>query len=116
MLKAVAHEISVPLSTLFNRSLGEGSFQDFWKCPNVLPLYKKGDKSVLSNYRSVSLLSGVGILLERIVFKNIYNVLHENNLLYKQHSGFLPNHSTTFQLIDIYKHICQPLETANIHV
>ena len=29
MLKAVAHEISVPLSILFNRSLGEGSFQTF---------------------------------------------------------------------------------------
>ena len=72
MLKAVAHEISVPLSILFNRSLGEGSFPDFWKCPNVLPLYKKGDKSALSNYRPVSLLSGVGKLLERIVFKNIY--------------------------------------------
>ena len=68
MLKAVAHEVSIPLSILFNRSLGEGSFLDFWKCPNVLPLYKKGDKSVLSNYRPVSLLSGVGKLLERIAF------------------------------------------------
>ena len=74
MLKAVAHEISVPLPILFYRSLGEGSFPDFWKCPNGLPLYKKGDKSVLSKYRPVSLLSGVGKLLERIVFKNIYNV------------------------------------------
>ena len=112
MLKAVAHEISVPLSILFNRSLGEGSFPDFWKCPNVLPLYKKGDKSVLSNYRPVSLLSGVGKLLERIVFKNIYNFLHENNLLYRLQSGFLPNHSTTFQLIDIYQHICQTFDNS----
>ena len=41
----------------------------------------------LSNYRPVSLLSGVGKLLERIVFKNIYNFLHENNLIYRLQSG-----------------------------
>ena len=92
--------------------MGEGSFPDFWKCPNVFPLYKKGDKSVLSNYRPVSLLSGVGKLLERIVFKNIYNFLHENNLLYRLQSGFLPNNSTTFQLIDIYQHICQTFDNS----
>ena len=36
----------------------------------------------------------------------------ENDLLYKYmyQSGFLPNHSTTYQLIDIYHHICQSLD------
>ena len=74
----------------------EDHFQTFGSV-QCLPLYKKGDKSALSNYRPVSFLGGVGKLLERIVFKNIYNFLHENNLLYRLQSGFLPNHSTTFQ-------------------
>ena len=45
-----------------------------------------------------SLLSGSGKLQERIVFKHIYNHLIDNNLLYKYQLGFLPTHSTTFQL------------------
>ena len=72
---------------------------------------KKGDNSDPSNFRPVSLLSNVGKLQERIVFKHIYNFLHENDLLYKYQSGFLPNHSTTFQLIDIYHHICQTFDS-----
>ena len=58
----------------------------------------------------MSLLSDVGKLQERIVHKDIYNFLHENHLLYKYQSGFLPNHSITYQLIDIYQHICQTFD------
>ena len=51
-----------------------------------------------------------GKLHERIVFKNMYNYLIDNNLLYKYQSGFLPYHSTVFQLIDIFHHICQAFD------
>jgi len=73
-----------------------------------------GDKSEVSNYRPVSLLSCCGKLFERLVFKNMYNYLLENSLLYKYQSGFLPNHSTTFQLIDIYHHICQTFDNKQV--
>ena len=107
MLKVVAKEISIPLNILFNRSFMEGKFSDIWKISNVVPLPKKGDSSDPSNFRPVSLLSNISKIQERIVFKHIYNFLMENDLLYKYQSGFLPNHSTTYQLIDIYHHICQ---------
>ena len=41
----------------------------------------------------------------------MYNVFLENNLLYKYQSGFLPKHSTTIQLVDIYHHICQSFDS-----
>ena len=81
MLKPVAKEISVPLSILFNRSFREGKFSELWKRSNIIPLPKKGDNSDPSSFRPVSLLSGTGKLQERIVFKNIYNFLNENNLI-----------------------------------
>ena len=111
MLKAVAKEVAVPLSILFNRSFREGKFANIYKYSNVIPLPKKGDNSDPSNFRPVSLLSNVGKLQERIVFKHIYNFLHENDLLYKYQSGLLPIHSTTFQLIDKYHHICQTFDS-----
>ena len=110
MLKPVAKEVSVPLSILFNRSFREGRFADIWKHSHVIPLSKKGDTSEPSNFRPVSLLCGIGKLQERIVFKHIHNYLTENDLIYKYQSGFLPNHSTTFQLIDIYHNICQAID------
>ena len=92
-----------------NISFNEGIFPEACKVTNVIPIFKKGDKSLPSNYRPVALLSRLGKLQERIVFKNLYNFLIGNNLLYKYQSGFLPHHSTVFQLIDIYHNICQAL-------
>ena len=40
----------------------------------------------------------------------MYNFLLDNNLLYKYQSGFLPHHSTVFQLIDIFHNICQAFD------
>ena len=97
--KAISNRM---LSILFNRSFREGIFAFSWKESNVLSLFKNGDKSLPSNYRPISLLSNKGKLQERIVFNNTYNYLRDNNLLYKYQSGVLPNHSTTYQLVDIY--------------
>ena len=51
--------------------------------------------------------------MERVVFKNMYNYL-KDNLLYKYQSGFIPGHSTSFQLIDICHHICQTFDNKQI--
>ena len=106
MLKGVSKTVSKPLCILMNRSIDEEIFPDKWKLANVIPIFKKGDESQLSDYRPVALLSCIGQLQERI-FKNMYNFLIDNNILYKYQSGFLPYHSTVFQLIDIYHNICQ---------
>ena len=110
MLKGCLSSVSTPLLILFNRSLSECIFPDSWKIAHVTPIFKKGDRTLASNYRPVSLLSCVGKLFERLVFKNVYNFLLQNNVLYKYQSGFLPNHSTVYQLVDIYHHICQGFE------
>ena len=107
ILRCVSKSVSKPLCILMNRSFEEGIFPDIWKIAIVNPIFKKGDKSQPSNYRPVALLSCIGKLQKRIVFKNMYNFLLDNNLLYKYQSGFLPHHSPVFQLIDIFHNICQ---------
>ena len=110
MLKAVSLEVSKPLAIIMNRSLSEGKFPENWKRSLVMPLYKKGDKTSPVNYRPISLLSNVGKSMERVMFKHLYNHLNGNNLIYKYQAGFLPGHSSTYQLLDIHYHICQAFE------
>jgi hypothetical protein len=73
-----------------------------WKMSYVIPLFRKGDNSLISNYRPVALLCCISKVLEKIVYKHLYNHLHQNLLLYKFQSGFLPGHSTNHQLIELY--------------
>ena len=52
---------------------------------------------------------------EKIVFKNIYNHLKNNKLIYPYQSGFIPGHSTIHQLVEIYDTICKAFENQNYY-
>ena len=110
ILKKTCSTIVKPLCLLFNRSHSECHFPSLWKSGRVMPLYKKGSNELPSNYRPISLLSCVGKIDERIVFKHMYNFFHANNLIYNNQSGFLPGHSTVYQLLDIYHQITQSID------
>jgi hypothetical protein len=58
----------------------------------------------------ISLLSCVGKVMERVVYKHIYNYIIEHSLLYSYQSGCLPGHSTVYQLLGIYHNICKNID------
>ena len=89
MLKHTCQSIASPLCKLFNLSLQTNSFPVLWKTAHVMPIFKKGDKSQPSNYRPISLVSCVGKVFERVIFKHVYNHLNSNSLIYQYQSGFL---------------------------
>ncbi len=93
-----------------DRSLSECKFPTPWKEANVIPIFKKACPHTPSNYRPISLLSCVGKIMERLMFKKLYNHFHSNHLIYNRQSGFLPGHSTIYQLIDIYDQVCKSFE------
>ena len=77
----------------------------------VVPIHKEGDKQLLQNYRSVSLLPICGKIFERIVFNPMREFFEENSLLCPQQSGFRSTDSSQSQLLsivhDIYASFCQ---------
>ena len=46
---------------------------DIWKQANVIPIFKKGDRSDPNNYRPVSLLNTTGKKFEKIIYKYLFN-------------------------------------------
>ena len=110
MLKISPEKIAKPLLIIFNKSLQQGKYPSNWKSARVIAIFKKGDTSLPSNYRLISLISCVGKLMERIVYKHVYNHFLNNNLIYKYQSGFLPIHSTLHQLLELYNSILNSLE------
>ena len=110
VLKNAKCNIAKPLCCLFNRFLQDGIFPKMWKTGLVIPLFKKSEKHSSGNYRHISLLSCLGKLMERCVYKYLYNYLISNSLLYANQSGFLTGHSTVYQLIDIYHQIVQSFD------
>ena len=69
LIKEAGTSIVKILTKIFNKSLELAKFPLAWKRANVLPIYKKAEMFITTNYRPVSLLSILAKIFEKIVFK-----------------------------------------------
>ena len=105
LLKLVKSDISRPLACIFNESITLGTFPDKLKWARVIPVHKKGAHNYPSNYRPISLLSVFGKLFEKLMFKRLYEYLHNLNTFYPLQFGFREKHSTNHVLISVTESI-----------
>ena len=86
---------------LFQKSLDTGEIPEESSLANICPLYKKGDRALVCNYRPVSLTCVPCKLLEHIVCSNIMTHLDENKLLSDRQHAFRKRHSCETQLTTV---------------
>ena len=110
MLKEARPSVVPILTKLFNKSLNLGQFPSIWKKANVIPIYKKEEDFITTNYRPISLLSIISKVFEKIVFKYLYNFFKTNFLITVWQSGFIPGSSTVTQLVELYDQFCKAVD------
>ncbi|MCP4266595.1 MAG: hypothetical protein GY777_13675, partial [Candidatus Brocadiaceae bacterium] len=93
-IKDGADLLAAPLTQLINLSIYTSTFPDAFKIAKLIALFKKGCKTDPKNYRPISLLPLFSKIFERVVHLQTEKFLSENNILYKNQSGFRPLHST----------------------
>ena len=99
-----------PLSIIFNNRINQSMFPDIWERSNICPIYKKGDKQIINNYKPASLLLTCQKIFERIIFKSLYEYVEENKLLSVRKSGFPSNDSCVNQLFSIVHNLCKAFD------
>jgi hypothetical protein len=88
ILKHCVNDISKPLTFIFNFSLETGVFPDTLKFAVVQPIYKKGNKAKLTNYRPISQLTSCSKILETIMFNRLFQYVQTNEILASEQFGF----------------------------
>ena len=91
-----ADQLVSPLTKIFAKSVETGLFPNLWKEANIIPVLKKGDRRNPANYRSISLISLFGKVLEKIVHDQLYT--HVSSALCPEQHGFVPNKSCVSNL------------------
>jgi hypothetical protein len=54
---------------IYQQSINTGQIPEDWKNANIVPIFKKADRSKPSNYRPVSLTSVASKILEHIIVR-----------------------------------------------
>ena len=100
-LNELATELGPIFAHLFQQSIDSGDIPKEWTLANIIPLFKKGDRSLACNYRPVSLTCVSCKLLEHIACSNIMAHLDEHKLLSDKQHSFRKWHSYETQLATV---------------
>jgi hypothetical protein len=94
-----ASELGPCITNLFNQCIEHATIPDEWKLAHVTPIFKgKGSKSLIDNYRPISVLSPVSKVFETLIASQMKNYLENNNLLSDNQFGFRPRRSCELAL------------------
>ena len=113
ILKYCADVLSKPLSLLINMSFNQGTFPNLLKTAKVIPVFKKGDASLCTNYRPISLLSVFSKIFEKCFHTRLYTYLDKNNMIYKRQFGFRTKYSTNDALVNLIETIKKLIDDGN---
>ena len=93
---------------IFNLSLQSGKFPNYWKLANVVPVFKKGEREEVTNYRPISLLNIVSKLFEKCVHRRVYEGVKD--LIHGLQHGFLKGRCTVTQLLEVFNRVEKSLD------
>ena len=88
LLIDLADSVKYPLSIIFNKSYEKSEIPLDWKRANVAPIFKKGKKYDVGNYRPVSLTSIVCKVMESEIKDSVTEHLEINKVIRNTQHGF----------------------------
>jgi hypothetical protein len=108
ILKHCAETLCSSLTHIINLSLASGRVPSIWKTAHICPVWKKGPKGNVTNYRPISILNISSKILERCVMERIMSELDDK--LHPLQHGFRHGKSVDSQLILVYNEIAWNLD------
>ena len=85
---------------MFTQFLSVSYVPDDWKTAIIVPVYKKGPTTNVTNYRPISLTSVASQIMERVISVQMISFLLQNNVINTAQHGFLQGLSTTSNLLE----------------
>jgi len=80
----------------------------------VTLIQKKGDITEFYNYRPISLLTSFSKIIEKIIFKRVYNYLNGKNILVGDQYGFREKFSTETAIYTLLNNVSSSFDRRNL--
>lgn len=113
LIKYATDYLVQPMTYLVNLSFREGTFPNTLKKSLVVPIHKRGDKHLMSNYRGISLLSVFSKIFEKCFYKRLDSFLNKEKYFSSYQFGFRRGRCTQDAIISLYSHVLSNFEANN---
>lgn len=102
--------MSAVLASIINKIFTAGVFPSNLKRGKIVPVFKKGNRNFLANYRPITILPFFSKLIEKLISDRLMAYFAKFNLLTNCQFGFRPNLSTEVALIEFTDKIKQLID------
>ena len=111
ILRDCANIFKSPLMLIFNMCLNSGVYPSLWKQSSICPIYKKGDKKQIENYRPIALLCNFSKVFEILLHKSIMR--HVQSYISPLQHGFVKGRSTETNLCLFTQFLSDTIDTGH---
>ena len=101
-VKLSAEHIAEPLHHIITLSIMQKKFPTKWKYTKLIPLHKKLSQLEPKNYRPVAILSPLSKVLEKVIYKQMYDYFTNNLIFHPSLHGYRQHRSTQTALLQLY--------------
>ena len=115
VLKELSEIIFKPLASIFRQSLETGEIPDDWKQGNIIPIYKKGDRTDLGNYRPISLTCIICKIMESIIRDKLELFIENNNILKDSQHGFCKGRSCLTNMLTFFEEATKSFDVSRAY-
>jgi hypothetical protein len=96
-----------PLTRIFNLILNSGKFPSQWKTSRICPVYKKGEKSDINNYRPIAIICNFAKIFELLLHTFFHR--HVSRTLSPHQHGFMKGRSVETNLVSLTQFLAEAL-------
>ena len=108
--------LSGTLLSICNKSLEQGKFPDQLKIAKITPIIKSGERTCITNYRPISVLTSLSKIVEKIVILQLTEYLNAEQILTPRQFGFRRGLSTENALHALFTDIYEAFSNNKIAV
>ena len=105
---SASESLHTALTELYSACINTATIPDPWKVHKIIPIHKKGDRCIVSNYRPISLLCTTSIILERIIYNQI--IAFARSHITTCQFGFLSRRSCLLNLLMSYSKVSTSID------
>jgi len=98
------------MSEIINSSFDTGLVALELKKAKITPIFKQGDREIISNYRPISIIPYFGKIMEKAVSSRLKTYIEKIAIVYSFQFGFKSGHSTDLALVNFQEVITKAID------
>jgi hypothetical protein len=102
------------IARIFAVKIYNATIPSDWKKDIVVPIYKEGNHSLISNYRPVSLTSAVSRQIGHVMASYLKEIWYKKDWIFKGQHGLRSGSSRESQVITVWQDIADSLDNGGM--